>query len=208
LFSILLIGPSCGSGGSSEKPPAVDELIYDCENRPSGISTLATDESFMAIVNAEAARGLTRDDGKAPALSAPAAGSRLSVTAPPRFEWRATLASAARAAPFDGCRREAPRRRGWSEALRALSPVGVAHAHCEAVTGENFVFRLEAAGRPLYTAILSVTAFTPDAAKWSKATGGHVGESVTLTLARAYLAQGAVIEGPYVGAPVTFTLER
>jgi hypothetical protein len=200
IFVSLALG--CPAAEMMAPPPTVDELLYDCNHLPPGQTTVASDESFRAISDAEDATGLVTDDQRAPRLSAPAAGGALSASTPPRFEFQAKLAENAPPGPAS------PRPRStFATLLRAAAPA-VAWAHCPAVTGDNFIFRVEASGHPVYTALLSVTAFTPDTSKWQAALAPHVGSTVTLTLARAYLLQGRVIEGPYVGATrATFTVQ-
>jgi hypothetical protein len=211
-LALLVTSPSGCPSDEPARPPAADEFVYDCNNAPDGgTTTVATDESFVAIVNAEAATGLVTDDRRAPVLAAPPAGSAISASTPPRFELRPGTAAAPARRPRAALASAVcpPRRSPLAAALAWLDPIAVAHAHCPAVTGDNFLFRLQAGKQVLYTAVLSVTSFTPDRAKWQGALGGRVGSTVTLTLARAFLLQGTVIEGPYVGsAPITFVVER
>jgi hypothetical protein len=209
VFGLLLaFGAGCPDSETGAGAPVVDELAYDCTHLPPGQTTVASDESFRAITDAEDATGLVTDEARAPTLLSPAAGTALSAGAPTRFELKPTLAQAGagQTAPRAGgtalARAWAPRPTPhglFARTLRWLNPIGVAHAHCPAVTGDNFLFRLEVGGKAVYTALLSVTTFTPDAGKWKAALQGHVGAEASLTLARAYLLQGRVIEGPYVG---------
>jgi hypothetical protein len=85
-----------------------------------------------------------------------------------------------------------------------------AHAHCPTFTGENYLFELkDAEGNALYTALLSVTGFTPNAETWKKAMAGQAGKDVTVTLKRARFTRGEVVEGPFVrAAPYRFTVAK
>jgi hypothetical protein len=110
-----------------------------------------------------------------------------------------------RQAPPGAPSRRRPSR--WATLWRAVSPVGTAWAHCPAVTGVNHLFRLDDGATPVYTALLSVTSFTPNAAKWRKALEGRTGKILTLTLARAVFGDGDVREGPFVASTkATFTV--
>src|SRR5262245_32618983 len=73
ISTILLL--ACGSSGGGTSGP--DEYIEDCESLPAGASTFASDESYDAFVNAEAANKVVADAAKAPRLSAPAAGATM-----------------------------------------------------------------------------------------------------------------------------------
>ncbi len=191
----LLLLPAChdhAHGG-----PSADEFVYDCENKPAGEVAFASDESFRAFVDREAGAGFVPDDARAPRLTSPAPGAMLSATTPPRVSFQA--AQAARGAPDRSLLRPVPRSR-WARVRAWLSPVGTAYAHCPAVNGDNFLLRFSDAesGAPAYTAVLSVTSFTPDATKWKKAMQARQGKSLKLTLARATFMGGRITVGPFV----------
>lgn len=205
LPSIALAAVALAACHSHERGdgPRADEFFYDCENNPAGVSIYATDESFVELINKEAANGLKVDDAQAPQLMAPAAGATLSATTPPMVAFKVgAMASRGPARPTRACAATALGR--WTRIKSALSPVSVAHAHCPAVSGENFLFRVtaEGGGAPLYTAQLSVTSFTPGAEPWRKALMGRVGQTVTITLARATYSKGTITAGPYVSSAV------
>jgi hypothetical protein len=189
--------------------PTADEFFFDCESSPAGATVFATDEAFVEFVNKEAANGLTKDDAQAPKLTSPAAGGTISAATPPMFTFMNMPTARLDARPG---RRTGPcpvRRSRWAAARAFFSLEGTAYAHCPAVSGENFLFRLTKEGdsKPLYTALLSVTSFTPSAAKWNKALAGRSGQTVTLTLARAVLSKGTITNGPFVPATaIKFTV--
>jgi hypothetical protein len=187
--------------------PAADEYFYDCENNPAGLSVYATDESFVELINKEAANGLKTDDTQAAHLTSPAPGAKLSIASPP--QWMFRVGPMARGPGRGGRACPVARARRWDRLVRALSPIGVAHAHCPAVNGDNFLFRLAKEGnsKALYTAQLSVTSFTPNAARWSKALAGLAGQTVVVTLARAVYSKGSITNGPFVAStPYKFTV--
>ncbi len=174
---------SCKSGGADE--PGADEYFYDCEGSPpAGVKVFATDEGFVEFINKATANGYTMSETLAPVLTAPSAGRGLSAGAPPQVAFR----SAAMALDRSGKRRPPASRPHslWSRARSWLSFEGTAWAHCGAVTGENFLFQLTADGAkdPAYTAFLSVTSFTPGAAKWKAALGPLVGKTVKFRRSR------------------------
>ena len=56
----------------------------------------------------------------------------------------------------------------------------------------------EGAKDPSYTALASVTSFTPEAAVWKAKLQPLSGKKVTITLARAQFSMGHVQLGPFV----------
>lgn len=197
--------------------PTADEYVVDCET--TGGNGGASDENFVAFVNAAAAGKVTTNDAQAPRLMSPLPGTVLSATTPPTVTFM--VPQAANAAPASrrhmaracGVDRE---RAGWATtaaraALRSLSPIGTAHAHCPAFTGENYLFELAnqtgAAPAHVYTAVLSVDSFTPAAAIWRKAMEGRAGQTLVLSLQRAVFFKGSIMEGPFVPQQeITFTV--
>jgi hypothetical protein len=209
-FLFLLSFAACGSSPSG--PPPADEYIVDCEAGDAGVPT-ASDENYAAFLNAEAAGGVHPDACLAPQLSAPTAGATLDRTTPPTFSFLASGPSCARASSrgvqLAACRARGRSGRGVGARLyRAFVGEGIAEAHCAAFSGENYLFRLLHAGesKPVYTAVLSVTSFTPDAAIWQRALAGRGGQTFTLTIERAVFLMGSIQQGPYVQpTPYTFT---
>ena len=83
-----------------------------------------------------------------------------------------------------------------------------AEAHCPATSGDKYLLRLETStGDAVFTAMLSVTTYTPDAAKWSQKLAGKQGQTLTLTLMRATFSGEAIAAGPFKATPApTFTV--
>ena len=200
----LALLPACPESTPPEDTStSASEYFYDCTNAPAGVDVYATDESYKEIVNRESAGAVTRNDAEAATLMTPAPGSTLSAATPPAFNLRAPMAALAPTRP-GAC--PPPARAPW---WRWLSPIGTAHAHCPGVSGDNFLVRLIAArdGRPVYTALVSVTSFTPGTQRWQAAMAGRKGETLNLTLLRAGLEGGRVTIGPFVaGQTASFTV--
>jgi hypothetical protein len=196
-----------GCHGHNQLPPEVDEVIKSCEEASQGES-FASDESFTKFVEAEAAGRLTREDCRAPALTAPAAGATLDRNVPPTISFTPTqpacAPAAAKTAPAAGKRagalcRSTPRTR-WDRFVRMISPIGVAEAHCPAVDGPNFLVRLrDSKDELVYTALLSVTSFQPKDTVWKRVMSGRGGQTVRLSVTRAVFVRGNIMEGPFVG---------
>ena len=74
-----------------------------------------------------------------------------------------------------------------------------AQAHCGAISGTNYYLKVLPPGgtTPIYSAMLSVTSFTPDSAKWQKAMSGRNGQTVTVVIERAVFLKGDMNDGPY-----------
>jgi hypothetical protein len=193
LIALALLAPLAGCpDGEGDEASGADEYFYDCESAPAGVTVYATDESFRAIADKESARSVTVSDAEAATVVSPAPGATLSASTPPTFMLRTPTAALVPPGP-GGC---PPRRPRW---WQRLSPVGVAHAHCPGVTGDNMLVRLTPAGSTTaaYTALVSVTSFTPRADRWRAAMGRRKGQTMTLTILRAGLAGGRVTIGPF-----------
>ena len=205
LFASLLF--ACSSSDPEAEGPQADEYNVDCAGTDAGTG-VTSDENFAAFVNAEAA-GKVVDSCKGPQLTAPAAGATLSAQTPPDIKFNDNSCPATPIRPRTGLRRvprQAPRYSRVIEAL--LSRIsGEAQAHCGAISGINYYFKILPAGggTPLYTAMLSVTSFTPDATKWRTAMAGRSGQTVTVVLEGANFLKGEILEGPF-RAQTTFTV--
>lgn len=194
-----------------EKSQGVDEYIKDCESAGSN-EPFAGDEAYAAVVDALAAGKLTAIDQRAPNLSGPV--GTLSRTTPPAFTFNVPELvtdlgpGRTRLRRWGACRPEPP---GFlSRALARLGILGIAHAHCPAFSGENYLLRVfgpdddVTAAAPLYTAFLSVTTFTPDATLWAARMAGAPSR-VKVHIVRATLSQGRGVARPLRGdraAPV------
>ena len=192
---------TCGSHEHGS-PGDVDEIINSCKPMPDG-EPFASDESWTKFVEAEAAGRVMMEDCRAPVLLSPAPGSALDPDVPPTISFSATQPACAQAsrrvpAAAAACRTVAARgrlQRLWA----AVSPIGVAHAHCPEVNGPNYVLRIsDSDGKSLYSALLSVTSFKPKDDLWRKALGGRRGQSVRVTIQRGEFVRGNIMQGPFV----------
>lgn len=200
-----------------EGGPQADEYVVDCETADGGFA--ASDEDFAAVVNAEAAGTvMTTPAASLPSLTLPAAGATLSIATPPTFTFSGTTTAAAqvKSGAAMACRAPATtKRKRASRFGRVLSAIKSelvlersAEAHCPATSGDKYLLRLETStGDAVFTAMLSVTTYTPDAAKWSQKLAGKQGQTLTLTLMRATFSGEAIAAGPFKATPApTFTV--
>lgn len=194
--------------------PEADEFIVNCEGAATG-TAVTSDESFTSFIEAEAAGRAVKDPCKSPELLSPTVGP-LDRSTPPIFSFRPSHASCAlpvRSPGALGCRAR-PQRPSAAAVLGELARSlveGTAYAHCAAVTGENYLFRIHFgdADEPAYTAMLSVTSFTPDRAIWERAISSHAGQTAQLTIERGVFLRGDLNEGPYVQSePYTLTVSN
>jgi len=218
VFPVVLALAGCHEHSHGEEGPQADEYVVDCETADGGFA--ASDEDFAAVVNAEAAGTvMTTPAASLPSLTLPAAGATLSISAPPTFSFTATTVATAPAksgAETMACRAPASTRRRLSRFGRIVSAIKselvlerTAEAHCPATSGDKYMLRLETStGDAVFTAMLSVTTYTPDAAKWSAKLAGKQGQTLTLTLMRATFSGEAIADGPFKATPApTFTVE-
>jgi hypothetical protein len=197
----LVLALSACSDGDEDPVPAADEYLYDCMNAPATVKVYATDESFRAIVDKESAGAAVPDAARAATVVAPASGTSLSATTAPAFSL--DIPTSAASLPPGRPRSLAARLWRW------LAPIGTAYAHCGNVNGHNVLLRLLRPGesRPVYTALVSVNAFTPSATVWQKAMAGRKGQTLQASLLHALLVDGRVVEGPFISPQtVTFTI--
>ena len=200
----LLFSLAVSACGSNTSPAAgADEYILNCEGADGGAIT--SDENYTKFIEADSA-GVTHADAcNSPLLSTPAAGTKLDPVQPPAFTFAAVHPTCAlhreRGVRF-GCLEREPGQPGWSSALESALALLIkpAEAHCAAISGENYLFRLMHAGEKaaVYSVMLSVLSFTPDAAIWKKALSGRQGQTLTLTIERAGFFKGDINQGPYV----------
>lgn len=215
LTSLPLALALAGCHSHQHGGPAADEYVVDCEKADGGFA--ASDEDFATVINAESAGTvMTTPAASLPVLTAPAAGSTLSAAAPPTFTFTPTATAAATPAhrgPTMACRAPATKRQRPStfgrvvDAIKSeLVLVRTAQAHCPATSGDKYLLRLQtSSGEPVFTAMLSVTSYTPDAAKWAQKLGGRQGQS--LTLMRATFNSEMIAAGPFLTTPApTFAI--
>lgn len=213
VFLALLALASCSSNNPAT--PTADEYVVDCTVTDGG-QGFASDENFVKFVEAESANRVVPHACLSPKLTAPSTSVRLDGRAPPTFTFTPTNATCMAvlrrpSIPVYGCLSVKPGRPLWSKLLHAGAGLleGTAEAHCGAFTGENYYFRFKHSGEsnPVYTAMLSVTSFTPDAMIWQRALSGRTGQTLTLTIQRGVFLRGDINEGPYVQPqPYTFTV--
>jgi len=200
---------ACSSGDGQQEATA-DEFFVDCSGTDAGTG-VTSDENLAAFINAEASGKVTPDQCKAPVITSP--GGTLSATAPPTIAFDDQNTSAACATtpihPRTGLRQVPREQPGYSRIVEALLArvSGEAQAHCGAITGTNYYLKvMPASGNtPIYTAMLSVISFTPDAAKWKKAMSGRTGQAVSIVIERAVFFKGDV-SGPIYSTQVPFTV--
>ncbi|MFM2153151.1 MAG: hypothetical protein RL199_1586 [Pseudomonadota bacterium] len=172
-----------------------DEYVVDCEGAAAG-DTFTSDESWASFVNAHAAGAVTTDACLAPQVSQPSVGDVLDPDAPPRFVFAPSCRTALDVPGFRGhC---PPREAWWTHALGLLLLERPALAHCPAVSGTNYWLKLStSAGEVVYSAVSSVTSFTPDAVKWKAKIAPHRGHALVLVVERAEFSKGDLQTGPF-----------
>jgi len=193
---------ACSSGGSQQEA-AADEYIVDCTGTDAGTG-VTSDENLAAFINAEASGKVKSDPCKSPAITSPASSAKLSATTPPSVSFEDQVNAACATTPIRPRTdlRKVPRQQpAYSRVVEALlaRASGEAQAHCAAFTGTNYYFKVLPAGGStlIYSAMLSVTSFTPDPAKWQKAMSGRSGQTVTVVIERAVFFKGDITEGPF-----------
>jgi hypothetical protein len=203
LACLLALGLGACSSSATQQEAVADEYIVDCTGTDAGTG-VTSDENLAAFINAEASNKVTNDPCKSPELTSPAAGAKLSAVTPPPISFNdvhGTCAATPPVHPRTGLRqvpRQQPRYSRIIEALLARVS-GEAQAHCGAITGTNYYFKVLPPGRtaPIYSAMLSLTSFTPDSAKWQKAMSGRSGQTLTIVIERAVFLKGDINDGPY-----------
>lgn len=212
LFWLATAVSLVGSCDSHSSPAGVDEIVNSCDAVAMG-EPFASDESWAKIIEAEAAGKLMMDDCKSPVLMTPAPGTVLDRNSAPMVSFAPTQPACGQASlPRGRGRTSACARSGspgqWERVWRWLSPIGVAEAHCPAVDGPNYLFRIaDAQDKTIYSAVLSVTGFKPKDELWRNAMGSRAGQTVRVTVQRAIFSRGGIIEGPFIQKmPATLTI--
>lgn len=197
----LLTVIASGCSNSHDHEAGADEYFYDCEdaNKPAGLNVFATDEAYREFSDKFAANALTKNDGQAPALMTPAIGTALSVAAPPMFSFSSGMAARIdRPAPQTS---PVPRHRSrWAWVKELFSIEGTAWAHCPNVTGPLYLVQVTAGGatEPAYTALASVTSFTPKKDVWKAKVQALSGKQATVRVARGVFSMGHLELGPFI----------
>ena len=151
----------------------------------------ATDEGLAVFDGATS----TPDAAKAPALTAPAAGSKVPAATPVKLTWKASPTA------FPTPTR-APRYEGSSPfgAMRA------AHAHGTPMNGRAYLLTFKSGGNRIARVFTTNTEFTPDDATWTKL---KQAKSIEVVLATAQYDQNNIVpgSGPFEAPGVAFTIE-
>jgi hypothetical protein len=188
----------------------------DCTTEEPVFAGEATDEAWLEMLDArvDAAEG-----GDAPTFTAPEADASVPASSSPTFAWDSPLklssssfsspslsssssSSVQRLPTFSGTwRRRSPT---WFDRVAAVV-LPSAHAHLPPITSDVYLLEVDVPGRTCPVAALTTElTFTFDDDGWDAiATGG--GER-TARLLSAFLTENNVTEGPFVAAPVTFTV--
>jgi hypothetical protein len=185
----------------------------ECTAEEPAYDGAATDEAWRVMLDARVA---AEEGGDAPTFVAPATGEAWAAGASPAFAWESPLklttapspsmaplpsTEPAPSSPRGPWRRRAP---SWLE--RAWSTlVPSAQAHLPPVTSDLYLLEIEVPGRTCPVAALtSELSFTFDDEGWAAIAAG--GGARTARLWSAFLTANTVTEGPFVAAPVTFTV--
>ena len=198
------------SGNNTQQAPAADEYIVDCTTQSDAGTDVTSDENLDRFIEAEASGRVTDGTCNSPALTKPDPGARLSAQTPNLFSFNPNSCSPTGTNHRRTGLRNVPRQQpAYSRVIEAvLARVSTeAQAHCGAISGTNYYFKVmpQNGTTPLYTAMLSVASFTPDAAKWKKAMSGRNGQNVTVIIERAEFLKGDISQGPY-RAQATFAV--
>lgn len=197
-LTLLLFAFTCSH--EHEDGDDANEYFYDCEDaaRPAGLTIFATDEAYREFLDKVAASGFKKDSTQAPQLMMPAPDSTISSATPPAFNFSSGMTLRTRDTVPNP--RTPPRRSSWAWLKSAVSLEGTAWAHCPTVTGTLYLLQLTVSGEktPAYTALASVTTFTPGAAVWKEKLAPLSGKKVTVTLARGVFNMGHLELGPFV----------
>jgi hypothetical protein len=204
---LLMSGAACSSSGGGDANAS--EYFYDCDDaaKPAGLTVYATDEAYREFLDKVAASGFKKDSTQAPQLMTPAVDATVSLATPPAFSFSSGMTLRTKDTVPNP--RTPARRSRWAWLKSALSFEGTAWAHCPTVTGPLYLLQLTGAGEkdPAYTALASVTSFTPAPAVWKEKLQRLSGKKVTVTLARGVFSMGHLELGPFVvDKDVTLTI--
>lgn len=214
VFGLLIaVGAGCGEDGGS----GPREYITACEEAKPG-EPFASDEAYRAFINAQSAKTVMVSEMRGPRVVQDPEGRIISANIPPTF--RIVVPKLSSAEPSTGRApaspalelsqprpaQTQPTTKGpslWGRVRNFLSPIGTAHAHCPAFSGENYYLRLYNVRTPekiAYDAVLSVNEFVPSLPAWRKSMDSRNGQEVEIVVLRATFAGGTITEGPFVAA--------
>lgn len=174
----------------------------------------ATDEALVAFASALDQGAPAADPARAAVLDAPAADAVLPKATPAAFSWHfgtSAMQNNSNELPtwgFPGPKPQIAASSAFLSPLRELiGPVRAARAHGDPFTGTAtwLVFSTDADPR-LLRVFTSDTAYTPDAAAWTKLSGA--GKAIKLSLSSAEFENNRIVQGggPIAGGSIQFTI--
>lgn len=196
LISTAVVVVAVGSASGCEQ---------DCNTVQPAYTGIATDEAWIAMLDR---RDAAASAGDVPIFSAPAVDAALTKAISPTFTWTSPLKIAgARTAPSSTRTAVAPPRRQGPGLIDGLFELVVpkAWAHLEPITSDMYLLEIDVPGRacPVAGATTELS-FTFASSDWEAIVEG--GGARTARLMSAYLASNIVTEGPFLAAPLTFTV--
>ncbi|MDP2345900.1 MAG: hypothetical protein Q8O67_33480 [Deltaproteobacteria bacterium] len=174
----------------------------DCNTVEPGYAGDASDEVWRVMIEA---RSLATEGDDAASVTDPTEGAELSQGDNAAFTWDSPLQTAL-VTPSSSSKT----RRALAPGLLDLLSQAVfprAHAHLPPVTSDVHLLEIDVPGRTCPVAGLTTNqTFVFDEASWEKITSDP-GER-TLRIMSAFLTENRVTEGPFLAAPVTFTVKE
>jgi hypothetical protein len=178
----------------------------DCDTVEPVYAGEATDEAWREMLDAR----IDADDGAdAATFTAPAAGQAVPASASPAFAWESPLKVVQAPAPPGAPRPAGPWRRRAPSLLDRIvgAVVPSAHAHLPPITSDVYLLEVDVPGRSCPVAALTTElSFTFDEQGWTAIAAGG-GERIARLLS-AFLTDNNVTEGPFLAAPLTFTIDE
>jgi hypothetical protein len=184
-----------------EEGPDISDVVFDMEGG---------DEALIEVLRVAP----TQDAANAAVIDAPASGMMVPAATPFTFRWRANASAqldvgSSRQPTRLGFRFEpAPAKRPVRDLLElALGGVRSAHAHGPAVNGKAYFLVLATDADPkLLRVFTQANEYTPAADAWSRVAAA--GGTITATVVSADMEANRVVQGggPWISAPVTFTV--
>ncbi len=172
----------------------------DCESIEPRYAGEATDETWRALLDGRA-NATASDDVT---ITAPVKGGALAADEPSAITWTSQLQVAGGEPP----RREpsvSPRRRPGFLDLLSATLFPSAHAHGALITSDLYFVEVDVPDRRCPVAGLTTDeSFTFDDDDWAAITDGAGPR--TLRIMSAFVTQNRITEGPFLTAPLTFTV--
>ena len=177
--------------------PAADP----CAAEEPGYGVQGNDEVWLALKDAKAN---ATHDGDFPTVTSPADGAALPSASVPTFTWESPLKIAL--APSSGPLFRRDRVQQIVDGIGAFV-IPSARAHLLPVSSDAYLLDVVVPGRQCPVSIVSTElSHALDADAWSILKEA-AGQTLTIQLTSAYLANGRITEGPFKADDVTFTLE-